>query len=149
MRDIYIIHGDAADGKTIEYRTWLRIKQRCLNPNNPKYEIYGGRGITICKEWREDYAAFLNYVGRKPKDKDSIERIDNDKGYEPGNIKWATAKEQARNYNHNRLITYQGITLTLVEWTERTGFSERMIRGRLNRGWTIEETFTIEKGRFR
>ena len=82
---------------TPEYRTWAGMKNRCLNPNNPRYKSYGGRGISVCSEWIESFSAFLSHVGLKPSPLHSIDRINNDGNYEPGNVRWATAKEQARN----------------------------------------------------
>jgi hypothetical protein len=95
------IHGEAWGAKqTREYRAWLAAKQRCTNPKNPEWKNYGGRGITMCEQWRNSYVAFLAYIlehlGRCPSGM-SLDRIDNDKGYEPGNIRWATASEQTWN----------------------------------------------------
>ena len=83
--------------RTPEYKIWDGIIERCCNPKSTAYANYGGRGITICKEWRTDFAAFLSAVGRRPNPKLSIDRIDNNKGYEPGNVRWATALQQAAN----------------------------------------------------
>ncbi len=80
-----------------ERRCWGNIKSRCLNPNHPKYDDYGGRGITICDEWKDDFWSFYAYVGSRPRADLTIERINNDRGYEPGNVKWATWKEQNNN----------------------------------------------------
>jgi hypothetical protein len=82
--------------KSPEYQSWLAMKTRCLNPNATHYENYGGRGITVCDKWRDDFAAFLADMGQRPIGT-SLDRIDNDGGYEPGNCRWATAKEQAAN----------------------------------------------------
>ena len=84
-------------GRTKEYRAWSHIKSRCYNPKVPCYPRYGGRGITVCEEWRQSFPAFLRDVGRAPSPTHSIERVDNARGYEPGNVRWATAKEQANN----------------------------------------------------
>ena len=82
---------------TTEYKTWKRIKYRCFNPKAKGYECYGGRGITICDEWKDDFMSFFNHLGKKPTPNHSIDRIDVNKNYEPGNVRWATAKEQANN----------------------------------------------------
>lgn len=82
--------------KTPLYRTWVSIKTRCFNPNAANYQYYGGRGITMCDEWRDSFEAFALAVGPKP-DGTSIDRIDNDGNYQPGNVRWATHSEQMRN----------------------------------------------------
>ena len=91
-------HGMAtrADRKS-EYRTWCHIKERCTNPNNKNYAIYGGRGIKICPGWEHNFQEFFNYVKEKPGIKYSLDRINNDGNYEPGNVRWATQKEQVNN----------------------------------------------------
>ena len=78
------------------YSTWNSMKDRCRNPRNPKYRLYGGRGIRVCSRW-EDFVAFLADMGTKPSPKHSIDRIDNDGNYEPGNVRWATPHQQNRN----------------------------------------------------
>ena len=82
---------------TAEYITWCNMKKRCLNPNSDDYHLYGGRGITICKRWRNSFTNFLNDMGRKPSPKHTLERIDNNKGYYPENCKWETTTKQAWN----------------------------------------------------
>ena len=79
------------------YRTWLNIIHRCCVPNNPDYHYYGGRGIEVCDDWRFDFWRFVADVPPKPSCRHSIDRIDNDGNYEPGNIRWATAKQQTDN----------------------------------------------------
>lgn len=92
-------HGDTPwqQPKAAEYRIWRHMKSRCLNPNVPNFKYYGGRGIRICDEWRDDYEAFLAHVGRRPSPKHSIDRINNDGHYEPGNVRWATSLQQRHN----------------------------------------------------
>jgi hypothetical protein len=94
LRERRTTHG--AKG-TPEYGIWCSMIQRCENPNDAAYPRYGGRGITVHPEWRADFAAFLRDVGHRPSPELSLDRIDNDRGYEPGNVRWATAKQQANN----------------------------------------------------
>ena len=82
---------------TPEYHAWCSMRQRCFNPKNPGYHLYGGRGITVCERWRASFTAFLADVGPRPSSIHSIDRIDNDGHYEPGNVRWTTADVQARN----------------------------------------------------
>lgn len=94
-------HGES-EPETVEYRTWGTMIGRCYNPNAPQFKHYGGRGIRVSDEWRESYLAFLAHVGRRPSDKHSIDRINNDGNYEAGNVRWATSVEQNNNKRNNR-----------------------------------------------
>jgi len=78
------------------------MKARCHNPNNPKFLDYGGRGIFVCDEWLYDFPAFYDHIGPKPSDAHSVDRINNNLGYQPGNVRWATAEEQANNRRQAR-----------------------------------------------
>lgn len=125
------------------YGVWSSILSRCYLKTNRAYRNYGGRGVTVCDRWRESFAAFREDVGPRPSPAHSIDRIDNDKGYEPGNVRWATRKEQSRNRRSNHPITHDGQTLLLVEWAEKTGISVHLIRARIYRlGWTVERALT-------
>lgn len=114
-----------------EYLAWGSIIQRCTNPKNENYATYGGRGISVCAEWRASYEAFLADVGRRPSAEHSIDRIDNDRGYEPGNVRWATSGVQARNTRSTRLITAFGKTQCLSDWATEIGVSVPALIGRL------------------
>lgn len=124
---------------TREYWIWQAIIQRCTNPHHHKYPLYGGRGITVCDEWRDSFMAFYLAVGDRPSPRHSIDRIDNYKGYEPGNIRWATSSEQSNNRRQNQVVTYRGAKMTLTEAARKAGVVERgPARSRLSRGWTVE-----------
>lgn len=91
-------HGHTKGKRTREYRIWVEMKQRCHNSNNANFDSYGGRGIKVCDEWRASFKSFFDFIGPSPTPKHSIDRYpDNDGNYEPGNVRWATAKEQAAN----------------------------------------------------
>lgn len=132
------VHGCAIKGReSAEYRTWKGIVQRCTDANAPIYRYYGGRGVTICDRWRS-FEAFLADVGFKPNPTVSLDRIDNDRGYEPGNVRWASKRDQARNRRSNHILTAHGESLPLVEWAARLGVSHASILSRIARGWTVE-----------
>lgn len=104
------VHGDASGGKvSTEYRSWASAINRCSNPENNAWADYGGRGITVCERWRSSFPAFLEDMGRKPTPRHSIDRVDSDKGYEPGNCRWATKKEQANNRRPARRLAASSI----------------------------------------
>lgn len=93
-------HGESR--RTIEYGAWTAMKARCNNPKYPKYHLYGGRGIRVCDRWANSYEAFLSDMGRRPADKTSLDRINGEKGYDPGNCRWADDFEQNRNRRFDR-----------------------------------------------
>lgn len=118
-----------------EYSSWNQAKQRTTDPNHAKYASYGGRGIRMAKEWVDDFPAFFEHMGFRPPGT-TLDRIDNDRGYEPGNCRWATAKEQARNTRSNVLIEVDGTKKTVGEWSETSGIPEKRIWCRMHRdGW--------------
>lgn len=92
-----IQHGETVGRITPEYVLWKNMKARCYNPNNEKYADYGGRGIYVCDDWLNSFDAFLAHIGRRPNAKMSIDRIDNDGPYAPGNVRWATPLQQRHN----------------------------------------------------
>lgn len=127
------------------YVLWWGIKQRCFNPKSNGYENYGGRGITICDEWRKDFQAFYDWaMANGYTDKLSIDRIDVNGNYEPSNCRWVDMKFQGNHRRNNRLIEHNGEILTVSEWSERTGIKVGTIYSRLDRGWGTAETLTTK-----
>lgn len=131
-------------GATRLYRVWNSTKDRCLNPNAQHYHRYGGRGVTICEEWTTSFAAFARDVGEPPKGA-SLDRIDNNKGYEPGNIRWANRKEQSNNRDNNVRVEWRGETKTLAEWAEVYGWKYGLLASRWKRGLRGQELFAPPK----
>lgn len=125
-----------------EYNIWRLILDRCINPKSRAYANYGGRGISICDQWRHSFEEFFAAVGRRPKPELTIERIENNRGYEPGNVRWATRSEQANNKRTNRRITWRGETRNVSEWAKFCGFKSQTLERRLWRGWSIERALT-------
>lgn len=103
-------HADRAP----EWKAWMAMRQRCLKPKHKQFRDYGARGITVCDEWIDDFQAFFDHIGLRPSPRHSIDRIDNDRGYEPGNVRWATKKEQQRNRRTNVIVTAFGRTEPLI-----------------------------------
>lgn len=125
-----------------EFDVWRAMIARCHSPSDPHYPRWGGRGITVCDRWRESPAAFLEDMGPRPSPNHEIDRYpDNNGNYEKSNCRWATRKENGRNTRKNKMVTYQGETLTLVEWCERLGLPYHKIGSRLRGGWTVESAF--------
>jgi len=125
--------------KTVEYKIWKGIKKRCFNSSCKAFPNYGGRGITICDIWKNDAQAFIDYIGSRPSNEYSIERINNNKNYEPGNIKWATRQEQNGNQRSNRLITIKDKTKNVAQWGKISPVATSTIYSRLNKGWPPED----------
>ena len=104
-----------------EYTIWNSMKYRCYNPKYKEYDLYGGRGIKVCKEWLDSFENFIKDMGDRPSGKHSIERINTNGNYEPSNCKWATVVEQARNRRSNRWIEFKGKKMILKQWADYLG----------------------------
>lgn len=126
---------------TSTYKTYQKMLERCLSKNSISYPNYGGRGISVCDRWAKSFEAFYEDMGEKPEGL-SIERIDNSKGYFPGNCRWATAKEQARNKRNNHFVEHDGQRKCLAEWAEATGIPASVIATRIRSGYSPERALT-------
>lgn len=133
--------------QTLTFTGWMAMLQRCSNPNNVGYRRYGARGIKVCERWQK-FENFLADMGERRPGL-TIDRIDVDGNYEPGNCRWATMKEQARNKSNNVMLTHNGQTKCLDEWandpSRPAGLSAKAFIGRIGEGWTIEEALLVPK----
>lgn len=124
---------------------------RCYNENVNEYENYGGRGISVCDEWRESYAAFRDwalsngYNSNARKGECTIDRMDNDGDYSPNNCTWVAMKRQANNKRNNHILFVNGEKITAAEASEKYMIPYRRLLSRLNRGWTDEEAVLTGK----
>ena len=141
-RGCQITHGRS---KERIYGIWSDMKRRCNNPQNKRYERYGGRGIKVCEEWLHNFQAFYDWAMANGYREDlTIERRNIDDNYCPQNCEWVTWKQQQRNTSRSRFITANGETKTMAEWAEETGISSDVIKDRLNKlGWSEQEAVTI------
>ena len=125
-------HGDS---HSRTYNAWRAIKKRCYLETSKDYYRYGERGITVCNRWINSYENFLSDMGKVPIGM-SIDRIDNNGPYSPSNSRWATIEQQANNKRSNKLITNNGKTLTLAQWSRVLGGNASLVKTRLRKGWT-------------
>lgn len=122
------------------YHIWAMMKERCFCPTLEAYENYGGRGITVCDEWKNDFQAFYDWaIANGYKDDLTIDRINVDGNYEPSNCRWSTMEEQANNKRNNHYLTARGETKTVAQWSKTLGLKIQVIRSRIHYGWTDED----------
>lgn len=134
-----LIHGHYKNNKyTPTYKTWLSMKQRCNNPHAPNYALYGGRGIKICKEWNDNFIAFLSDMGERPKGT-SLDRINSNGDYCKENCRWATPKEQSMNLRTTYIIEYNGEVDSVHGWSERLGVSYSVIKYNHKHGLPLDK----------
>lgn len=135
-------HGET--DRTPEYKAWEKMRERCrkgyrLHKNGREI----GRKITVCKKWMNSYLSFLSDVGRRPSKGYSIDRINNFGNYKPGNVRWATPRQQTLNSHKPHWITWKGITLCTKDWEDKLGFPRFSITKRLLRGWPLHVAMTV------
>jgi hypothetical protein len=145
-------HGETANGIIHrDYHIWSSLKKRCYNKKSKYYKDYGGRGIKVHSEWKNDFAEFARYIRSLPNypnpDKNTditLDRIDNNKDYKPGNLKWSSKKEQANNRRSNIIVTYKGTKGTLKEIVEKfTSLPYSLVRSRVvDLKWSLKKALT-------
>ena len=126
---------------TTEFWIWRSMKARCLNPNHKAFKNYGGRGIKICERWLHSFDNFLADMGPRPAGY-SINRIDNDGDYKPGNCEWVTWVEQQNNRRSNHLLEFNGKSQTITQWALEIGMKPCTLLRRVKNRWTIEQCLT-------
>lgn len=131
--------------RTRLYNIYQKMLIRCRNSNDPKYPIYGGRGIKVCDEWKNNFENFYLWAFENGySDELTIDRIDVNGDYEPSNCRWVDNKTQANNKRNNRLLVYRGKSHTLAEWADITGIGQANLNNRLNKlNWSVEEALSI------
>lgn len=138
VRSISCKHGESHTSRL--YNIWAGMKKRCYSPNNHKYKDYGARGIKMCNEWLKDYTVFRDWaMANGYTDGTTIDRIDNNGNYEPGNCRWITVAEQQKNRRNTRLYIMNGQLLTIPELARLKGMSPAVIRQNLRKGKRIQE----------
>ena len=130
---------------TPEHQAWRNMLERCFNPNVPLYHQWGGRGITVFPEWATSFKAFFRDVGPRPGPGYSLDRIENNKNYEPGNVRWTDRGTQQRNTRRNVLLSHHGETLTISEWSRRTGLPWKTIANRIEAGLPSGDILSPER----
>ncbi len=125
-----------------EYKSWASMKHRCSCKEGPHFENYVKRGITVCARWANDFAAFYSDMGPRPTLKHSIDRIDNDGNYEPGNCRWATINQQHNNRRDNKHLVFEGRRMTVTQWAKTIGINASTFEYRLSRGWSLARAIT-------
>lgn len=126
------------------YRIWKNIKTRCCNNHSPQYINYGGRGITMCEDWKNNFKAFYDWsISNGYTDELTIDRIDNNAEYSPSNCRWVTMAEQCSNRRNNHIVTIGGQKKTLVQWSKQFNINYHTVQDRLKRGWNEIDALTI------
>lgn len=132
------------------YSIWQAMKSRCYYDKNKRFKDYGGRGITVCDEWKNSFISFYEWSMKNGYDENAergqctIDRIDVNGNYEPNNCRWATIKQQANNTRRNHFIEYNGKTQTVSQWANELGVEPDSIFNRLQKGFTEEEALTLK-----
>lgn len=116
-----------------EYSVWVNMRRRCRERDG-----YTNRGIGVCERWENSFENFIRDMDRRPSSQHSIDREDNDGGYNPSNCRWVTSSTQSKNRRNSRLITHRGVTMNAVDWAAKVGVSKESLGYRLKAGWSLE-----------
>ena len=138
------VHGK---GDSPVYGAWRNAISRCHDPDNKHYTNYGARGIYVCEKWRSSFEAFLADVGEPPFEGATLDRINNDRGYEPTNVRWATRTEQLLNRRNTVYVQFEGKQHLLYDLCASRGIPSSVVRSRLYRGWSLDKALSTPKGR--
>lgn len=131
------------------YHIWNSMRQRCENPKTISYKYYGAKGITVCEEWQK-FVGFRDWALSHGYNKElTIDRINSNGNYEPSNCRWATVKEQQNNTSYNQLITHNGETHNITQWSELLGIPRTTLYNRVRRGWDKERILTTKTRKYR
>lgn len=134
-------HGHCRNSKpTQTYQAWVDMRRRCVNTKHPAFKWYGARGIAVCEQW-QDFARFLADMGECPQGL-TLDRIDNNGDYRPGNCRWATRQQQTENQRNNRYLSFCGESKTVAAWARTVGVGVTTLRERLRAGWSIEDAIS-------
>lgn len=127
--------------RTKLYYVWIEMRQRCNNPDNKRYPLYGERGISVCEEWIS-FESFRKWAIKSGYQEGlSLDRKDNNGYYEPNNCRWVTQQEQCNNTRRCKMLTYHGKTQSLADWANELGLNYNTLRSRLRIGWSVEKAF--------
>jgi hypothetical protein len=145
----FFIHGGSVNGKqSVEYRAYIKLKQRCYNKNNKKYPIYGARGITVCDRWLQSYSNFLEDMGKRPENKTSIDRIDVNGNYCPENCRWADIEMQSCNKQNTVYLEYNGEKIHQAKFARMLNVNAHSVEYHLKKGknaYQIIEHFKLKE----
>lgn len=141
-----VVHQTHGYSKTAEYRIWKAAIDRCENPKNKGYGRYGALGVKFHPEWRHSFVAFINHIGWRTSPDLTLDRYPDPAGnYEPGNVRWATLSQQANNKRKTKRYEFNGLSLTIKEWSDKLGWPYHLIFNRLRLGWDIEKALSTPK----
>lgn len=136
------LNGGSPSKTTREFHIWRLMLNRCHNELSSDFRKYGARGIQVCRAWRDDFMAFYNELGPRPSPNHSVDRINNDRGYEPGNCRWALPTVQANNTRATHIVTFRGERRALADWARHFGVRRRVLYYRLILAkWPVERAF--------